>query len=78
MLTDISSPLPVDIIDVEVEVKLFGSGVLTSLLVLLSFKLRRRTGFLRIRLKYRMILMNYINNQYLLKTRFSFTKVENR
>jgi hypothetical protein len=51
LLTDISSPLPVDIIDVEVEIKLCGSGVLTSLLVLLSFKLRRRTGFLRIRLK---------------------------
>ncbi len=50
LLFDIPSPLSVDIIDVDVAIKSRGVGVLTSLLLLLSFKLRRRTGFLRIRL----------------------------
>ena len=50
LLFDIPSPLSVDIIDVDVLTKSRGVGVLASLLLLLSFKLRRRTGFLRIRL----------------------------
>jgi hypothetical protein len=44
LLFGIPSPLPVDVV-----IKSRGIGVLTSLL-LLSFKLRRRTGFFRIRL----------------------------
>jgi len=50
LLFDIPSPLSVDTIDADVAVNSRGVGVLTSLLLLLSFKLRRRTGFLRIRL----------------------------
>lgn len=48
LLVDIPSPLSVDAIDVEVDIRSRGVGVLTSLLLLWSFKLRRRTGFLRI------------------------------
>ncbi len=51
LLTDISSLVSVEVIDIGFVVKSFGVGVLTSLLVLLSFKLRRRMGCLRIRLK---------------------------
>lgn len=51
LLVDVPSVLSVDIIDVDVVTKSRGTGVLTSLLLLLSFKLRRRTGFLRIRLE---------------------------
>ncbi len=43
---DVPSPLSVDVV-----VRSRGVGVLTSLLLLLSFKLRRRTGFLSIRLR---------------------------
>jgi hypothetical protein len=43
---DIPSPLSVDVV-----IRSRGVGVLASLLLLLSFKLRRRTGFLRIRLR---------------------------
>jgi hypothetical protein len=50
LLVDIPSPVSVDIIDVGVFIKSRCIGVLASLLLLLSFKLRRRTGFLRIRL----------------------------
>jgi hypothetical protein len=45
----VPSPLPTETVDADVFVRSRGVGVLTSLL-LLSFKLRRRTGFLRIRL----------------------------
>jgi hypothetical protein len=50
LLDDIPSLVSVDMIDADVAVKSRGVGVLTSLLLLLSFKLRRRTGFFRIRL----------------------------
>ena len=48
LLIDVPS---VEIPDVGVGIKSFGLSVFRSLLVLLSFKLRRRTGFWRIRLK---------------------------
>ncbi len=51
LLFDIPSPVSVDIIDADVATRSRDVEVLTSLLLLLSFKLRRRTGFLRIRLK---------------------------
>lgn len=41
---------------VDAVIKSRGVGVLPSLLLLLSFKLRRRTGFLRIRLKQRKLI----------------------
>jgi hypothetical protein len=48
---DILSVLSVGIIDVDVAIKSRGSVGFTSLLLLLlSFKLKRRTGFFRIRL----------------------------
>lgn len=55
VLFDIPLPLSVEIIDVDWAIKSRGVGVLTSLLLLLSFKLSRRTGFLRIRLKIKRI-----------------------
>ena len=41
------SVLSADVIDVDVPIRSRGAGALASLLLLLSFKLRRRTGFFR-------------------------------
>ncbi len=51
LLIDKPLPVSVDIRDADVATRSRGVEVFTSLLLLLSFKLRRRTGFLRIRLE---------------------------
>lgn len=45
------SVLSADVIDVDAPIRSRGAGALASLLLLLSFRLRRRTGFFRIRLQ---------------------------
>lgn len=81
LLTDIPLPLGSDIIDEEAVIRSSESGVLPFLLVLLSFKLRRRTVFLlRIRLKYNTkkyinySILIYEKMKHLLETGFPFTE----
>lgn len=52
LLAELTRPsvVSVGMIEADVAVSSRGVGVFESLLLLLSFKLRRRTGFLRIRL----------------------------
>lgn len=71
----VPSALATDTVDADVFARSRGVGVLTSLL-LLSFRLKRRTGFLRIRLRItRMLVINKERLNQLPKTSFSFTKM---
>lgn len=69
---DRASPVSVDVV-----IRSRGVGVLTSLL-LLSFKLRRRTGFLRIRLKEIGCPKSQANEIFVPKTGFPFTEMSSR
>lgn len=72
------SVVSVGMIEADVAMSSRGVGVFESLLLLLSFKLRRRTGFLRIRLNEKsMIVINGLmgREEKLPETSFSFTKI---
>ena len=70
------SVLSADVIDVDAPIRSRGAGALASLLLLLSFRLRRRTGFFRIRLrrKTEARVDELVQWRYLPKAGFSFTK----